>query len=221
MVAGGAEAFSRIAYTGFSRMFAMAKSKCSPFSKGREGMLLGEGAAFLLLESAESARSRKVSPYARVAGYGLSCDASHMTIPSERGVKSVMMRALAFSDIDPSEVDYISAHGTGTQANDKVESAAINAALGSHAKDVPVSSIKSMLGHTMGAASAMEAISCVLTIVEGKIPPTINYSGADPECKIDCVPNKSRSKKVRVALNNSFAFGGNNSCSVFSKFFND
>lgn len=216
VLAGGSDAFSKVAFTGFSRMFAMAKDKCRPFDKNREGMLVGEGAGFILIEEEKEALKRKANIYAEICGYGLSCDASHMTIPNQSGVAEVMKKALSSSRMTINDVDYISAHGTGTPANDKTECGAIRQIFGNH--NVAVSSIKSMLGHTMGAASALEAIACVLAIHRSKIPPTINYETPDQDCLVDCVPNVYKSKEVNVALNNSFAFGGNNACVVFKKF---
>jgi 3-oxoacyl-[acyl-carrier-protein] synthase II len=217
MVAGGCDPFSRIAFTGFNRIFAVAPERCQPFDKNRQGTLIGEGAGILVLEPLERAQARGATIYAEVLGYGLSCDGNHMTIPSVDGVTRVMRNALIDAGISPEEVDYISAHGTGTPVNDRTECAAIREVFGSRSGEVPVSSIKSMLGHTMGAASALEAIACNLAIHLNYIPPTINHEAADPECNIDCVPNVSRSRPVRIALNNSFAFGGNNACVVFGQ----
>lgn len=219
-LAGGADPLSRLAFTGFNRLFAMAPEKCQPFDKNRKGMMLGEGGAVLLIESLERAEKRGAEIYAEILGYGLSCDAYNMTIPSQKGVVKVMEKAVKNSGIKKEDVDYISAHGTGTGLNDKTETAAIKEVFGERAKDIPVSSIKSMLGHTMGTASALEAISCCLAAKEGVIPPTINYETADPECDLDCVPNKARKKDVKVALNNSFAFGGNNACVAFGRYKN-
>lgn len=216
MLAGGADPLSRLAFTGFSRLFAMAPEKCRPFDKNRKGMMVGEGAAILIIESLESANERGAKIYAEILGYGLSCDAFSMTIPSEKGLMKVMEKAIKNSGIKKEDVDYISAHGTGTGLNDKTESAAIRKVFGDDAREVLVSSIKSMLGHTMGAASALEAIACSLAIGSGIVPPTINHETPDPECGIDCVPNRSRKKEVNVALNNSFAFGGNNACLALS-----
>jgi 3-oxoacyl-[acyl-carrier-protein] synthase II len=217
VLAGGSDPLSKLAFTGFNRLFAMASDRCQPFDKNRKGMMLGEGGAVLVLEEYSRARARGAKIYAEVLGYGLSCDASNMTIPSEKGVAKVMEKAIRNSRISKRDVDYISAHGTGTGLNDKTESAAIKDVFGDLARSIPVSSIKSMLGHTMGAASAIEAISCCLAIRDGMIPPTMNYETPDGECDLDCVPNEARKKDVRVALNNSFAFGGNNACVVFSK----
>jgi len=217
MFAGGADSFSKIAFTGFNRLFAVAPEKCQPFDKNRKGMMVGEGAGVLVLESLDNAKKRKANIYAEVLGYALSCDAHHMTAPSSEGITRVMSKAMRNAGIEPKDVDYISAHGTGTPANDKAECAAVKEVFGPRYKDIPMSSIKSMLGHTMGAASAIEAIICCLVITDKIIPPTINYETPDPECDIDCVPNKACKKKVQVALNNSLAFGGNNACLVVRK----
>lgn len=217
MFAGGSDSFSRVAFTGFNRLFAVAHEKCQPFDKNRKGMMVGEGAGVLFLETLNSAEKRRANIYVEILGYALSCDAHHMTAPSVSGIAQVMRKAIKNSDIKESDVDYISAHGTGTPANDKAECAAMKEVFGDKHKNIPMSSIKSMLGHTMGAASAIEAITCCLAVKNGVIPPTINYETPDPECDIDCVPNKARKKDVRVALNNSLAFGGNNACLVVRK----
>jgi len=216
ILAGGSDAFSRIAFTGFNRLMAMAPEKCQPFDKNRKGMMLGEGAGVLILESLEHAEKRKAKIYAEVLGYGLSCDAHHMTQPSEEGIVSCMEKAIKEAGILKEDVDYISAHGTGTPQNDKIECAAIKKVFGKRFKDIPCSSIKSMLGHTMGAASAMEAISCCLAISDEIVPPTINYEMPDAECDINCVPNTAKKINIEIAINNSYAFGGNNACDVFS-----
>ncbi len=215
--AGGSDAFSRIAFTGFNRLLAMAPEKCQPFDKNRKGMMLGEGAGVLLLESLDGARRRKANIYAEVLGYGLSCDAHHMTQPSEEGVARCMSKALLEAGVVSEEVDYISAHGTGTPQNDRVECAAIGKVFGDRARKIPCSSIKSMLGHAMGAASALEAISCCIAIKGGIIPPTINFEMQDEDCDIDCVPNQARKSDIEVSLNNSYAFGGNNNVVVFKR----
>lgn len=210
MIAGGADPFSRITFTGFNRLYAMAPEKCQPFDKNRKGMMLGEGAGILILEEMELAKKRKAPMYAEILGYGLSCDANNMTAPRLEGIIKVMEKAIKNSGIKKERVDYISAHGTGTPSNDKTECGAIKEVFKDTIKRLSVSSIKSMLGHTMGAASAIEAISCCLAIKNNVAPPTINYETLDSECDIDCVPNRSYSRKIRVVLNNSFAFGGNN-----------
>lgn len=218
VLAGGCDAFSMVALTGFGRMLALSPDRCRPFDKNRQGIVVGEGAGVLVLESLACARQRQARVYAEVLGYGLSCDASHMTIPHLPGVVSVMRKALQQSRVEPGEISLISAHGTGTKINDKTECEAIRQCFGRQAETIPVFSIKSMLGHTMGAASAFEAIACVLAIAEGKIPPTINYETPDDECPVDCVPNHCREARIHVALNNSFAFGGNNAATVFGRF---
>jgi len=218
MLAGGTDPLSKIAFTGFTRLFAMAPDKCQPFDKNRKGMMAGEGGGMLLIESIEHAQKRNANIYAEIRGYGLSCDAYNMTIPSEKGMAKAMEKAMRNSGINKEDVDYISAHGTGTGLNDKTEVAAIKAVFGSEISHIAVSSIKSMLGHTMGAASALEAISCCLAIKDGIMPPTINLETPDPECDINCVPNKACKKDVGIALNNSFAFGGNNACVAFGKY---
>lgn len=211
---GGVDAFSKVAFIGFSRLFAMAPEKCQPFDKNRKGMMLGEGAGVLVLESLEHAKKRGTEIYAEILGYGLSCDAHDMTQPLEEGIVKCMEKALKESNISSDEIDYISTHGTGTPQNDKVECLSIKKVFGQKANKIPCSSIKSMLGHTMGAASALEAISCCLAIRDGIIPPTINFETPDEECDIDFVPNNARKLKTKIVLNNSSAFGGNNACLI-------
>jgi len=218
VLAGASDPFSRISFTGFNQFKAVAPEKCQPFDKNRTGMMVAEGAGMVILESLENALRRNAPIYAEVPGYGLSCDAHHMTSSSVEGIVSCMRKAMIEAGIRPEDVDYISAHGTGTLTNDRNESAAIKEVFGGRYKEIPVSSIKSMLGHTMGAASALEAIACALTVKNDIIPPTINFETSDPECDIDCVPNKARQHIVNIALNNSYAFGGNNACLVVKKF---
>jgi 3-oxoacyl-[acyl-carrier-protein] synthase II len=220
MLAGGADSFSRITYAGFARLGAISPDICQPFDLNRKGMIPGEGAAFLLLETADHAQRRSARVYAEIAGYGLSCDAHHMTAahPEAEGGVRAMQLALGLAGIGPESVDYISAHGTGTPTNDRLEAIAIKKVFGEGAQRVPISSIKSMLGHTMGAASAIEAVACTLAITEGCIPPTINLFHPDPECDLDFVPLIGRTQKVDVALNNAYAFGGNNSSVVFARY---
>ncbi|HEY6972423.1 MAG TPA: beta-ketoacyl-[acyl-carrier-protein] synthase family protein [Candidatus Angelobacter sp.] len=217
MLAGGADSFSRITYTGFARLGAIAPEVCQPFDRNRKGMVPGEGAAMLLLELEQNAIARGARIYCEVAGYGLSCDAHHMTAahPQGEGAARAMQRALEKSGIAAEEVDYISAHGTGTPTNDRLETIAVKKTFGKQAYSIPISSIKSMLGHTMGAASAIEAAVCALAITEGRIPPTVNWKEQDPECDLDYVPNVARQHKVRIAMNNAYAFGGNNSSLIF------
>ncbi len=218
MLAGGADAFSRITYTGFARLGAITTDRCAPFDRERKGMVPGEGAGVLVLETLDGARARGARVYAEVVGYGLSCDAHHMTAahPEGEGPARAMTQALADAGLAPEDVDYISAHGTGTPTNDKLETLAVKRAFGEVAARVPMSSVKSMLGHTMGAASALEAAVCCLAIDEGWLPPTINYQNPDPECDLDYVPNEARRKTVRVAMNNAYAFGGANASVLFA-----
>ncbi|MGI9592261.1 MAG: beta-ketoacyl-[acyl-carrier-protein] synthase family protein [Myxococcota bacterium] len=216
VLAGGCDPLSRVAFTGFARLGAIAPEFCRPFDRERQGLLIGEGAGMVVVESLRSAQRRGAHIYAEVAGVGFSCDAHHMTMPQPegRGITLAMERALRDARLGAEAIDYVSAHGTGTKANDKIESAAVRALLGDHT--APVSSIKSMIGHTMGAASALETIACCLAIESGSIPPTIHHEHPDPECNVDVVPNEARDHRVDVALNNAFAFGGNNSCLVLT-----
>lgn len=217
MLAGGSDAFSRITYTGFARLGAIAPERCQPFDKNRKGMVPGEGAAILVLEPRDRALARGARVYAEMAGYGLTCDANHMTAPQGDGAARAMQIAMADAGIRPDQVGYISAHGTGTAVNDRVETAAVKQAFGEAAHRVPMSSIKSMLGHTMGAASAIEAAACTLAVRDDRLPPTIHHETADPECDLDYVPNAARSAAVEFAMNNAYAFGGNNASVIFRK----
>lgn len=212
VLAGGADAFSRIIYTGFARLMAISPEQCSPFDLHRKGMIPGEGAGVLLLESLRHCRARKAQFYAEIAGYGISCDAHHMTAshPQCRGAVTAMKAALDRSALNPDEIDYISAHGTGTRSNDSSESKAVGMVFGKQAGLIPMSSIKSMIGHTMGAASAIEAAVCALSIRFGKVPPTMNLVTPDPDCPLDYVPNEAREVEVKAAMNNAYAFGGTN-----------
>jgi 3-oxoacyl-[acyl-carrier-protein] synthase II len=216
MLAGGADAFSRITYTGFARLGAIAPERCQPFDRRRKGMIPGEGAAVLVLEPLDAARRRGARIYAEVAGYGLSCDAHHMTAahPEGEGAMRAMARALADAAVQPDEVSYISAHGTGTPTNDRLEAIAVERLFGAGTR-VPISSIKSMLGHTMGAASAIEAAVCALAVATDQIPPTMGLE--EPEGDLDYVPNAARCHRVEVAMNNAYAFGGNNASTIFRK----
>jgi 3-oxoacyl-[acyl-carrier-protein] synthase II len=217
MLAGGADAFSRITYTGFSRLGAIAPERCQPFDRNRKGMIPGEGAAVLVLEPFARARARGARIYAELAGYGLSCDAHHMTAahPEGDGAARAMERALADAGARPEEVSYISAHGTGTPTNDRLEIVAVKRVFGAAAPRIPMSSIKSMIGHTMGAASAIEAAVCALAVAEDRVPPTMNLE--EPEDDLDYVPNAMRELPVHLAMNNAYAFGGNNASVIFRK----
>jgi len=211
MIAGGADMFSQTAFTGFNSLLAVAPECCQPFDKLRRGMLVSEGAAMLTLETLPHAERRGSHIYAEVLACGISNDAHHMTAPHPEGLGAVtaMHNALRESGLKLEEIDYISAHGTGTPANDKVETLAIKKVFGARAYEIPMSSIKSMIGHTMGAASALEAVACAMAIQHRVIPPTINYRNPDPLCDLDYVPNEARNHPVTVALSNAFAFGGN------------
>jgi 3-oxoacyl-[acyl-carrier-protein] synthase II len=219
MLAGGADAFSRITYTGFFRLGAIAPEVCQPFDRNRKGMIPGEGSAVLVLESLSRARKRNARIYAEVKAYGLSCDAHHMTAahPQGDGPARAMEQALKMCGLAPKDVNYISAHGTGTLTNDQRETLAVKRVFGKDAYEIPISSIKSMIGHTMGAASAIEAIACALAVFHDRIPPTMNYQVQDPDCDLDYVPNKAREHEVVVAMNNAYAFGGNNSSLIMGK----
>jgi 3-oxoacyl-[acyl-carrier-protein] synthase II len=217
MLAGGADAFSRITYTGFARLGAIAPERVQPFDRNRKGMIPGEGSAVLVIERLDRALARGARIYAELAGYGLSCDASHMTAPQGDGAVRAMRAAMHDAGLSPDEISYISAHGTGTPANDRVETIAVKQAFGAAARRVPMSSVKSMLGHTMGAASAIEAAACVLAVAEDRIPPTINLEARDPECDLDYVPARARAIPVETAMNNAYAFGGNNASVIFRK----
>ena len=216
MLAGGADAFSRTTFTGFARLGAIAPERCQPFDRGRKGMIPGEGAAILVLEPVAAARRRGARIYAEVAGYGLSCDAHHMTAahPEADGAVRAMTRALADAGVAPEEVSYISAHGTGTLANDRLEAIAVERVFGAGTR-VPISSVKSMLGHTMGAAAAIEAAVCALAVATDEIPPTMGLEA--PEGDLDYVPGAARRQRVEVAMNNAYAFGGSNASTVFRK----
>lgn len=215
MLAGGADAFSRIIYTGFSRLLAIAPELCQPFDQDRKGMIPGEGAGILVLESLQHARARGAEIYAEILGYGLSCDAYHMTgsHPENRGAFRAMEKALAASDRSTADISYVCAHGTGTKSNDMHESRSLQLLFGERAKGIPVSSIKSMLGHTMGAASAIEAGICAMAIREQRIPPTANLKTVDPEFDLDYV-KQARTLELHSVMNNAYAFGGSNACLI-------
>ncbi len=222
-VAGGADAFSRIAFMGFARLQAMSPDVCRPFDRNRQGLLVGEGSAFLVLEDEERARRRNARIYAEILGCGLSCDGFHITSPHPRGLGAALAikRVLKEASLGNDDVDYISAHGTGTQANDRIETIAVKRVFGARASRIPISSIKALLGHAMGAASAIEAVLSCLTILHRTVPPTWNYTEPDPDCDLDYVPNQPRKlRAVDVVLSNSFAFGGNNACLAVGRYRN-
>jgi 3-oxoacyl-[acyl-carrier-protein] synthase II len=227
IIAGGVEAtISPLAVSGFNAMKALStrndepERASRPFDKDRDGFVIGEGAGILILEELHHALDRGAKIYAEIIGYGLNGDAYHITAPAPDGEGAARCMAMALRDagIAPEEVDYINAHGTSTQLNDLYETKAIKAVFKEHAKKLPVSSTKSMTGHLLGGAGGIEAIFTVLTIQRGIIPPTINYETPDPECDLDYVPNVARKAEVRVALSNSFGFGGTNAVLVFKKF---
>ncbi|AGA70090.1 3-oxoacyl-(acyl-carrier-protein) synthase II [Desulfitobacterium dichloroeliminans LMG P-21439] len=227
VVCGGTEApIIPLAFAGFCAMKAMSTEKdlpqeaCRPFDARRSGFVMGEGAGILVLESEEHAQKRQARIYAELSGYGSTCDAYHITSPAPGGIGAIqsMKVAMEGAQVLPEAVDYINAHGTGTNANDAAETAAIKTLFGEAAQKVAISSTKSMTGHLLGAAGAIEAIACVLTIQNGVIPPTMSYGEPDPECDLDYVPNKARQKDVKVALSNTFGFGGHNATIVVKKF---
>jgi 3-oxoacyl-[acyl-carrier-protein] synthase II len=213
-----------LALAGFGNMQAVSQRNdeperaSRPFDADRDGFVLGEGAGVLVLESLAHAQGRGARIYAEVVGYGTSTDAFHITAPDEKGAGAVlsMVRALRDSGLDPEEIDYINAHGTSTRLNDAMETRAIREVFGEHAYRIPVSSTKSMIGHSLGGAGAVEAIACIKTLETGIIHPTINYETPDPECDLDYVPNEARETHPRTALSNSFAFGGHNGTIIFA-----
>ncbi len=226
MICGGAEAsITPLGVAGFSSAKALSfrnddpSSASRPFDADRDGFVIGEGSGVLVLETLEHARGRNAQIYAEVLGYGSTCDAHHITAPSPGGIggSKAIKEALQDGKIDPQEVDYINAHGTSTSANDKNETSAIKTALGDRAKQIPISSTKSMTGHLLGGSGGIEAVACVLSISHGVVPPTINYSKPDPDCDLDYVPNTARESKLSVVLSNSFGFGGHNVCLAFRK----
>ncbi len=214
MIAGGTDAFSRYAYSGFSRLGAISPELPRPFSADRQGMIPGEGAAMLFLESLESAVKRGARIYAEVAGYGESCDAHHITQPDDEGIARAMHKALETAYVGPEDISFVSVHGTGTQANDATETKALKSVFKGK---TPVTSVKSMIGHAMGAASSIECVAALLSMHHGHITPTANYSARDPDCDVDCVPNVGRSTPVEYILKTSSAFGGNNAAVIFKK----
>jgi len=193
---------------------------CRPFDARRDGFVIGEGAAILVLERLEEAQARGAKIYGEIIGYGSSADAYHMAAPAVdgAGAAQAMRMALSNAGLTPPDVDYINAHGTGTALNDVSETAAIKSAFGDHAYKVAVSSTKSMTGHLLGATGAIEALACLKALETGLIPPTINYEHPDPECDLDYVPNDARPANLRIAMSNSFGLGGHNACLIFRKF---
>jgi 3-oxoacyl-[acyl-carrier-protein] synthase II len=226
MLAGGSEApINDIGVAGFCAARAMTQRNddphhaSRPFDKERDGFIIAEGASVLLLEDYDHAVARGAKLYGEVIGYGMSGDAYHITQPHPEASGAIrsMKMAIRNAGISPEEIGYVNAHGTSTYYNDKGETHAIKTVLGEHAYKVPVSSTKSMTGHMLGAAGALEAAICLLTMRDGKVPPTINYEVPDPECDLDYVPNKMREVPVEYSLSNSFGFGGHNVTLIFKK----
>jgi 3-oxoacyl-[acyl-carrier-protein] synthase II len=226
MITGGAEAsITPLSFAGFCNMKAMStnedpNSASRPFDAQRDGFVMGEGAGILILEELEHAKARGANILAEIAGYGCTNDAYHITSPAPEGEGSArcMNNALKDAEVSPEQVDYINAHGTSTDYNDRFETMAIKRVFGDRAKKVAISSTKSMTGHLLGAAGSIEAIITIHAMRDSVIPPTINYNTPDPECDLDYVPNVSRNQEVNVAISNSFGFGGSNACVVFKKY---
>lgn len=227
VIGGGAESvIVPIAMAGLGVMKALStrndepERACRPFDMDRDGFVMGEGAASLVLESLEYAQARGARILGEISGYGSSNDAYHISAPSENGAGAAlcMQTALKDAELSPNDIGYINAHGTSTYLNDKSETAAIKTVFGEQAYKIPVSSTKSMTGHLLGAAGAIEALICVKTLQDGMLPPTINYETPDPECDLDYVPNQARAVKVQNIMSNSFGFGGHNACIILSQF---
>ena len=226
MVAGGAEsAITPLGVAGFASAKALSfrnddpSTASRPFDAERNGFVIGEGAGVIVLESLEHAQARGAQILAEVVGYGMTCDAHHITSPTPGGVGGAEAMRLALKDarLEPEAVDYVNAHGTSTQANDSNETSAIKSALGDWAYQIPVSSTKSMTGHLLGGSGGIEAVAAVLAIEHNLVPPTINYQNPDPACDLDVVPNQAREHTVNVVLSNSFGFGGHNVCLAFRR----
>ncbi len=215
-VTGGSEApFTIGLLKAWEAMRVIAPDTCRPFSKDRRGMILGEGGAMMILEPLDAAQARGARIYAEICGFGMTSDAHHLTQPTVIGPARAMRAALREGGIEPEQVGYINAHGTGTPGNDPTETRAIREVFGAHADKLPVSSTKSLHGHALGAAGALEAIATILALHHGILPPTANYNERDPECDLDYIPNQSRAARVEAALSNSFAFGGLNAVVAF------
>jgi nodulation protein E len=218
-VTGGTEATITFGtMRGWDALRVMAPDTCRPFSRDRKGMVLGEGAAVAVIESLERARARGAEILAELVGFGMSSDAGDIVLPSAEGAAAAIKGCLADAGLAPEDIDYINAHGTGTAANDITETKAIHAVMGDHAKRLAVSSTKSMHGHALGAAGALELAATVIALREGFIPPTANFTEADPQCDLDYVPNQARQQRIDVAMSNSFAFGGQNAVLALRRF---
>jgi nodulation protein E len=217
-ITGGSEApFSFGLLKAWEAMRVVSPDVCRPFSKDRKGLILGEGAAMLVIESLEHAQARGATIFGEIAGFGMSSDAGHITAPSAEGASQAMIAAMRDAQITPSQVGYINAHGTGTLLNDSTETKAIKLAMGADAANAAVSSTKSMHGHALGAAGALEAVASVMALREGLLPPTANFNEADPECDLNLIANEARQKQVEYAMSNSFAFGGLNAVMIFRR----
>ena len=219
ILTGGSDALARLTYGGFNSLRSVDPGPCRPFDRDRRGLSIGESAGILVFEEAGRARARGAPVLAEFLGYGVTSDAFHMTAPDPSGAAGgrTIRAALACAGVNADEIDYVNAHGTATPQNDSAETAAIKTALGERARQIPVSSIKSMIGHCLCASGAIEAVATVLTLRDQLVPPTIHYENADPACDLDYVPNASREADVEVAISNSFAFGGNSSVVVFAR----
>ena len=217
-IAGGSEAtFSLGILKAWEAMRVVSPETCRPFSKDRRGMILGEGGAMLVLEPLEAARARGARIHAEIVGFGMSSDACHITQPSAEGAARAMRAALRDAGLAPEQIGYINAHGTATLANDPTEVAAIRSVFGPHAERLAISSTKSMHGHTLGAAAALECLATALALRDGVLPPTANFSEPDPQCDLDVIPNHARRAQVEYAISNSFAFGGLNAVLALRK----
>jgi nodulation protein E len=217
-ITGGSEAIFSLGFLkAWEAMRVVSPDTCRPFSKDRRGLILGEGGAMLVLESLDSARARDAKIYGEIAGFGMSSDAFHITQPSSDGAVRAMRAALSDAAMRPEDVGYINAHGTATAANDATETASIRTVFGAHADRLAVSSTKSMHGHALGAAGAIEAAATLLALHHGVLPPTANYTELDPACDLDVIPNHARAVQVECALSNSFAFGGLNAVLAFKR----
>jgi nodulation protein E len=219
VITGGAEACITLGtMKGWEGLRVMSHDTCRPFSRDRGGMLIGEGAATLVLESLQHARARDAHIYAELIGVSMNSDAYHLVMPSPEGAERSLRLVLQDAGIAPSSVDYINAHGTGTQQNDSTEAAAIHRVFGENARKIAVSSSKSQFGHLLGAGAAMEALAVITALTSQTAPPTINYLGPSPDCDLDCVPNAARPCKIDIAISNSFAFGGLNTVLAFRRY---
>jgi 3-oxoacyl-[acyl-carrier-protein] synthase II len=219
MISGGSDSLCEVTYAGFNSLRAIDPAVCRPFDKDRQGLSLGEGAGILVLEELAHAQARGARIWGEILGYGICAEAYHLTAPepSGEGIARCIRLALADAGIAPEAVDYINAHGTATPINDMVETRGIKMAFGKQAYAIPINSIKAMIGHCLGAAGGIEAVATLLSLDKGIIPPTINYATPDPACDLDYTPNEATKKEMQIAISNSFAFGGNNVCLVFSK----